>query len=173
MPAQIRSWFHISDLDRAVRAIDGIASPAINLTESDFQAIAGTFDVPEYFPDGKPNIRSMPTGHPDQANVFTPIGNQAQVLIAAETWLADDSCALMVKGMVSTGKRTLLPQLLKHIEAAGLTPQVVAPNARIARRYSSPQIGECTSIYQTLYSSKSSGTVKKSSGEGIAGAGGV
>ena len=54
VPPKIRSWFHVADMNNAVRTIDGIASASIDLLNADLETLVGTFDVPPYFPDGRP-----------------------------------------------------------------------------------------------------------------------
>jgi hypothetical protein len=58
VPAKIRSWFHVSDMLHAVRTIDSIASASIDLPNADLETLISTFDVPPYFPDGRPETRT-------------------------------------------------------------------------------------------------------------------
>lgn len=169
IPQQIKSWFHICDLTKAIRAIDGIASADIDLSLHELDLIANTFAAPEYFPDGKPVTKAISTNDSDLTEgEFTPIFFQKSVLKRAEDWLASDGCAFVLKGMSSTGKRTLLREILKRLEEKNKSPLLIAPNARIANKYTALGRGEFSSIYQVLYSKKSDGVVKKSNGVELA-----
>lgn len=169
IPQQIKSWFHICDLNKALRTIDGIASANTDLSVRELEAIAEAFAAPEYFPDGKPVIKSIVTKKDESsAHFFTPIGTQKVVLKKAEEWLDSDKCAFILKGMSSTGKRTLLRQILGQISNKSKSFLLLAPNARLAKKYSELGLGEFNSIYQVLYSNKSDGVVKKSTGVELA-----
>jgi len=64
VPAKIRSWFHVGDMAHVVRTIDAIASASIDLPNVDLEVLLGTFDVPPYFPDGRPETRTPPEPKP-------------------------------------------------------------------------------------------------------------
>lgn len=165
IPQQIQSWFHICDLNKAIRTIDAIASTEINLSPHDLDTIATVFSAPEYFPDGKPATNIIiPHRENSLDSLFTPIGSQQSVLEQANHWLKSDNCAFIIKGMSSTGKRTLLQQILKIANYNSKNVLLIAPNARLANKYNELKIGEFNSIYQVLYSNKSDGIVKKSNG---------
>jgi hypothetical protein len=165
IPQQIKSWFHICDLSKAIRTIDAIASAEIDLSEYELNTIAATFGTSEYFPDGKPVTRSidLSNGVPDN-NSFTPIDSQKLVLEQAVNWLSSDGCAFILKGMSSTGKKTLLQQIINIAKSKNKSLLLIAPNARLADKFTTPNSDEFKSIYQILYSNKSDGTVKKDNG---------
>jgi hypothetical protein len=101
IPQQIKSWFHVSYLNKAIRTIDAIASAEIDLSTYEIEAIADAFSAPEYFPDGQPVTRAISTGSSDSIdNLFTPIGSQKLVLQKAENWLDSDDCVFILKGFV-------------------------------------------------------------------------
>jgi hypothetical protein len=165
VPRQIKSWFHICDLNKAIRTIDAIASAEISLSSHELDLIADTFSAPEYFPDGKPVTRAIATKSNDSVeNLFTPIGSQKTVLDQANDWLSSDGCAFILKGMSSTGKRTLLQQFVSKAFDKNKSVLLIAPNARIANKYTVLGLGEFSSIYQVLYSNKSDGIIKKTNG---------
>jgi len=164
IPAQINSWFHICDLNHAIRNIDGIASTSIDLSTRELNEFVKTFDSPEYFPDGKPNTRQIQNSDAANEIDFQPLGSQKTAMLAVDKWLKDESCAVVIKGMSSTGKRTLLEQVLSKLGKSGESTLLIAPNARFAKQYTAFNLGEFTSIYQCLYSNKSEGVVKKSNG---------
>lgn len=169
IPQQIKSWFHICDFSKAIRTIDGIASAEIDMSLHELNTIADAFAAPEYFPDGKPVTRTISVDPESSFETeFTPIGLQKTVLEQAERWLTSDICALILKGMSSTGKRTLAREIIKRIENKNKSLLLLAPNARIAKKYTEMGFGEFNSIYQVLYSSKSDGVVKKSNGVELA-----
>lgn len=165
IPQQIKSWFHICDLTKAIRTIDGIASADINLSIHELDLIAGTLAAPEYFPDGKPVTKAISINNSDSSeSEFTPIDFQKSVLNQAENWLNSNSCVFVLKGMSSTGKRTILREILKRLKEQNKNTLLIAPNARLANKYTAMGLGEFSSIYQVLYSNKSDGVVKKSNG---------
>ena len=169
VPQQIKSWFHICDLDKALRTIDSIASAEIDLSNRDLALIVEAFDAPEYFPDGKPVTKKISLNEDDKSDIdFSPLGSQKKALDAANSWISSTNSALILKGMSSTGKRTLLSEILNLISAKNLSPLLIAPNARLAKKYTEMVGGEFTSIYQTLYSNKSDGVIKKSNGVELA-----
>lgn len=169
IPQQIRSWFHICDLSKAIRTIDGIASAEIDMSLHELNMISDAFAAPEYFPDGKPVTRAISVDSDTSFETeFTPIGFQKAALEQAERWLISDICALILKGMSSTGKRTIVREIIKRIENKNKSFLLLAPNSRIANKYTEMGLGEFKSIYQALYSSKSDGVVKKSNGVELA-----
>lgn len=169
IPQQIKSWFHVCDLNKALRTIDAIASAEIDLSSRELVSIADAFSVPEYFPDGKPVTKVITIAANDSVeNVFTPIGIQKAVLKQANDWLKSDHCSFILKGMSSSGKRTMLRQIVKSAIDKNKSLLLIAPNARLANKYTALGIGEFSSIYQVLYSNKSDGVVKKSNGVELA-----
>jgi len=169
IPQQIKSWFHVCDLNKAIRTIDAIASAEIDLSKKELDSIADAFTAPEYFPDGKPLTRVMSTNSDDSVdNLFTPIGSQKSILEQADNWLYSDACTFILKGMSSTGKKTLLHQIVNKIIDKNKSVLLIAPNARIANKYTALGWGEFNSIYQVLYSNISDGFVKKSNGVELA-----
>lgn len=169
VPQQIKSWFHVCDLSKAIRTIDAIASAEIDLSKYELDTIAVAFGAPEYSPDGKPATKAISTSDGDPAgNSFTPIGSQKLVLEQAENWLDSNVCAFVLKGMSSTGKRTLLQQIVNKANDKNKSILLIAPNARLANKYTTLGLGEFSSIYQVLYSNKSDGTIKKSNGVELA-----
>jgi len=154
LPVNISRWFHIADFSHVIRGIDAIVSREIDLPESDLRALVEAFDVPPYWPDGNPEVVSVGKSEEISETAINYTHAQQSALETCSAWLSDDdSVALIIEGMVSTGKRTLLKPLLDKISTSGSTPQLIAPNSRIAQRYI--QSGyECSSLYQLLYSNK-------------------
>lgn len=169
IPQQIKSWFHVSDLTKAIRTIDSIASNDIDLSLQELDLIAETFAAQEYFPDGKAITKTFLAANLDsRENKITPTSLQKAVLEKTEHWLASDGCTFVLKGMSSTGKKTLLKEYLKSWEDKNRSVLLIAPNARLANKYTAYGLGEFNSIYQVLYSNKSDGIVKKSNGVELA-----
>lgn len=168
IPQQIKSWFHVCDLSKSIRTVDGIASADIDLSLRELELFAKKVDAPEYFPDGTPPIRDIKKDSDTTNWPFRPIGAQKEAMFRANQWLESESCAFVLKGMSSTGKKTLLQELLKQFDEQGKSTLLIAPNARLAARYTSLGLGEFCSIYQALYSTKSDGVVKKSNGVELA-----
>ncbi len=167
VPAKIRSWFHVGDMLHAVRAIDGIVSASIDLTNADIEMLIGTFDVPPYFPDGRPETRTIASVSESDSPSFRWTEGQQQVLAWTTKWLEDDATALVVTGMVNTGKKTVLSEVMQQVERHGLTPVLLTPNGRIAQRYQLRGFEECHSVYTYLYSSQPDRIEKSSAGVGV------
>lgn len=164
IPHQIKSWFHVCDLSKAIRTVDSIASADINLSSKEIELFVTKVSAPEYFPDGKPALREIEKDIDLHAPKFTPVGLQKQALLRANEWAQTESSAFFLKGMSSTGKRTLLRGVIGHESISNKNTLLIAPNARLAAKYTSLGLGEFFSIYQILYSSKSDGMIRKSNG---------
>lgn len=167
VPAKIRSWFHVADMLHAARTIDEIASASIDLPNADIETLISTFDVPPYFPDGRPETRSIASISENDSPSFRWTEGQQQVLAWTTKWLEGDATALVVTGMVNTGKRTVLSEVIQQVERHGLTPVLLTPNGRIAQRYQLRGFEECHSVYTYLYSSQPNRIEKSSSGVGV------
>ena len=169
IPQQIKSWFHICDLTKAIRTIDGIASANIDLSQYELNLISDTLSAPEYFPDGRPATKVITINNSNSAEPDLDLtGAQKTILKRVDDWLNTESCAFVLKGMSSTGKRTLLKEILKRLEERNKSALLIAPNARLANKYTMLGLGEFNSIYKVLYSNKSDGVVKKSNGVELA-----
>lgn len=156
LPAPIRRWFHISDIDRVIRTIDEINSTEINLTNNEIITIIETLDVPIYLPHGSaPQTHSIPTDHSSSKHCLPSdklTNNQKDILSYAIEWLKnDDVSAFSIAGPHNSGKKTLLS--LIHKEMLQLKKNVIflAPNARIAQKYHEYGFRNICSIYQWLY----------------------
>jgi hypothetical protein len=167
VPAKIRSWFHVGDMLHAVRTIDSIASASIDLPNADLETLINTFDVPPYFPDGRPQTRIITATVESELPTIRWTEGQQRVLSETTKWLEEDATALIVTGMVSTGKRTVLAEVIQQVEQHGLTPVLLTPNGRIAQRYQLRGFDECHSVYTYLYSSQPDRIEKSSSGVGV------
>lgn len=167
IPQQIKSWFHVCDFDHVLRTIDGIASAEINLPIFDLEAFVEAFDAGEYFPDGKLKTKSLMSLQSDDGT-FTPLGAEENAFEQFYEWMKSDKNVYLLKGMVSTGKRTLLKQFVRYLEQQNQSAFLIAPNTRLAKKYTSLGIGEFVSIYQFLYSNVSDETIEKSNGVELA-----
>lgn len=167
VPAKIRSWFHVGDMPHAVRAVDSIASASIDLPNVDLETLISTFDVPPYFPDGRPKTRTIAAVAESESSSFRWTEGQQHVLTETTKWLEEDATALVITGMVNTGKRTVLAEVVQEVEQHGLTPILLTPNGRIAQRYQLRGFEECHSVYTYLYSSQPDRIEKSSSGVGV------
>jgi len=167
VPAKIRSWFHVGDMPHAVRAVDSIASASIDLPNADLETLISTFDVPPYFPDGRPETRTIAAVADSESTLFRWTEGQQQVLTETTKLLKEDTTALVITGMVNTGKRTVLAEVIQQVEQHGFTPVLLTPNGRIAQRYQLLGFEECHSVYTYLYSSQPNRIEKSSSGVGV------
>jgi hypothetical protein len=167
IPQQIKSWFHVCDFDHVLRTIDGIASAEINLPIFDIEAFVEAFGTDEYFPDGKLKTKNLMSLQTDDS-AFTHLGAEENALEQFYEWVKSDKNVYVLKGMVSTGKRTLLKQFVRYLEQQNQSMLLIAPNARLAKKYTSLGVGEFVSIYQFLYSNVSDETIQKSNGVELA-----
>ena len=157
LPGPVSRWFHITDIDRALRDIDAIVSKEINFTNIDIQTIIDRLNVPVYVPDGRPRTVSLDTDTelPEASIHWTK--EQLEALAQVDAWLSDDAhLAQIVKGPAHTGKRTLLQEALQRIVTAGYSPVLIAPNARLARTYNHQGFTDCQSVYSWLYAGRPS-----------------
>ncbi|QCS49809.1 hypothetical protein FEK30_10365 [Picosynechococcus sp. PCC 11901] len=92
---------------------------------------------------------------------------QKQVLAGTDKWLEDDSTALVITGMVNTGKKAVLAEVIRQVEQHGLTPILLMPNERIAQRYRLQGFEKCHSVYAYLYSSQPDRLEKIGSGADV------
>lgn len=157
LPAPLSRWFHVTDIDHCLRNVDAIVSKATDLPKSDIQIIIDRLNVPAYVPDGQPatvSLESEPEP-PIFATRWTP--EQQAALTEVDAWLSEDGYAVQIlKGAAHTGKRALQHEALKRIVSAGLSPIIIAPNARLANAYNSQGFSDCRSIYSWLYSGEPS-----------------
>ncbi|MBM7070662.1 NERD domain-containing protein [Shewanella sp. 202IG2-18] len=169
LPQQIRSWFHICDMQRALRTINGIASAAIDLSAKEMELLVEAFGTQEYFPDGRPSTKELASEQTSESSKpFSPIGSQKQAFRSIVDWVDSGQSALTLSGMVSTGKKTLLTETVKELQRLNKNFELIAPNARLAKKYTELGLGEFSSVYQWLYSSKSDGVITKSNGVELA-----
>ena len=167
VPPKIRGWFHVGDMAHAVRTIDGIVSASIDLPNADLETLISAFDVPPYFPDGRPETRTIASVSECGSPSLCWTEGQQQVLAETTKWLEGDATALVITGMVNTGKRTVLAEVIQQVERHGLMPVLLTPNGRIAQRYQMRGFEECHSVYTFLYSSQPDRIEKSSSGVGV------
>ena len=157
LPGPVSRWFHITDIDHLLRDVEAIVSKVINLAEGDIQIIIDRLNVPAYVPDGQPGTVSLESDPepPIFATRWTP--EQQAALTQVDKWLSDDGYTVQIlKGAAHTGKRTLQHEALKQIVSAGLSPVIIAPNARLANAYNSQGFSDCRSIYTWLYAGRPS-----------------
>lgn len=167
IPPKIRSWFHIGDMLHAVRTVDSIASASINLPSTDLEILINELDVPLYFPDGHPEVRTIKEALPEGGRTIHWTEGQKKVLADVSDWLEGDTTAFVITGMVNTGKRTVLDPIIESVQRQGLSPLLLAPNGRIAQRYQLHGFEECYSIYTLLYNGQPDRIEKNSSGVGV------
>ncbi|MDP5133568.1 MAG: NERD domain-containing protein [Paraglaciecola sp.] len=163
LPTSVKSWFHVTDITHALRTIDAIASSAISLSAGEIETMATAFGVNEYFPDGQPLMRSLADSDNNRLSLSL-LASQQRALDKMTGWLDCDNAIFSLKGMVSTGKKSLLPFIIDAAKQRNLTPLLLAPNTRLAARYTNLGAGEFISIYQALYSKTTDGSVKNNKG---------
>jgi hypothetical protein len=150
---KIGSWFYVTDLDRCVELLGSLASPQIQVSAEQVDAIVAALGVQEYRPR-RSRSRVVPVdGPPDiiaPSVVLTE--RQREVLDAIVRFLeAPERKSLSVLGMTHTGKTTLLSEALRELGRTGRQAIVLTPNTRIARRLTSQGVLACTSIYTHMY----------------------
>lgn len=161
MPAQIHSslghnittWFHVTDLDHVVEKLAMLASPQINIDDTQAKSIVDALGVREYEPvRGRWRIRSVDLATADDIREFRPTERQQEALRFIEQFLRDpDSKLLSILGMTSTGKTSLLLETARKVEELGRQWVILAPNARIAKSLSELGGPTCASIYTHLF----------------------
>ena len=155
LPGPLSRWFHITDIERALRDVDAIVSREINFTDGDIQTIIKQLNVPSYLPAGRPETVSLETDLALSETTIHWTKEQLGALAQIDAWLSDDAhIAQIIKGPANTGKRTLLHEGLKRIVAAGYSPVLIAPNARLARAYNHQGFTDCQSVYSWLYAGR-------------------
>lgn len=153
----VSRWFHIGDMEHAVRDIDAIVSNAINLTSCDIQAVLESLNVPAYFPDGQPAVVDLKPEFEPPVDVIRWASEQQAALIQVDQWLAGEAGLVqIIQGAAHTGKRTVLVEALRRIVNAGLSPVLIAPNARISNVYKDLGFADCQSVYSWLYAGRPS-----------------
>ncbi len=157
LPHNISRWFHIVEMEKAIRMLDAIVSPAISLPEADIHMLIELLDVPPYFPDG--HAIEMPFGVIEaEAEIETPLNiEQSKAIIAIEDWLESTKVKVFsLAGAFYTGKSKLLKATVKRIIQHDKSPVYLAPNARIANLYKQRGFTDTQSIYSWLYTSNPS-----------------
>ncbi len=157
LPGPVSRWFHIGDMEHAVRDIGAIGSNSIHLTSGDIQAVLDRLNVPAYFPDGQPRVVDLtPIQEVDGKEVHWTSQQQA-ALIQVDQWLAGEAeLAHIIQGAAHTGKRTVLLEAIQRLVRSGLSPILIAPNARLANAYKELGFTDCQSIYSWLYAGRPS-----------------
>lgn len=87
VPPKIRSWFHVGDMLHAVRTVDSIASASIDLPSNDLEILINAFDVPPYFPDGHPEVRTIREAKTEGGRTIHWTEGQKKVLTDTSDWL--------------------------------------------------------------------------------------
>ena len=152
LPHNISRWFHIVEMEKSVRILDAIVSPAISLPEADLNMIIGRLDVPSYFPDGCAIETPFDVTKAD-ADIETPLNiEQSKAIVAIEDWLESTKRKVFsLAGAFYTGKSKLLKVTALRIIQHGKSPVYLAPNARIANLYKRRGFPDTQSIYSWLY----------------------
>lgn len=150
LPPNIERWFHVVDFDHTIERLSQITSREIGLSNRDLEYIAKTLSIPEYTPIGSA-VKAVTSPETVINTSDSELPKSLQVAISQiETFLQSSERILIITGMIGTG----LEQLLKAIVAKALVQRrnssVLAPNRRIASRYS---VG-ADSIYNHIYSGK-------------------
>jgi hypothetical protein len=141
----VNSWFRVSSFDACIRQLEEFASPDINLTDADLEAIVSHLGASPYVLPGSPTFAAVSA---DVASDVSQLPSMLQdALHSIDTFLDSEDSVLMVSGMIGTGLPLLIPEIKRQIESRGLTSTISARNARIAAKYGDV----AQSLYQTLY----------------------
>lgn len=156
LPAKVRSWFHVTDLEHCTGLLDALASPELRLSQNEADAIIRLLGVtehrwmryrPQLLPIGgnEPTLQHLPMRHP-------LMEHQCEVLQGVRSFLSSDTDSSMtILGMKSTGKSRLHVEAIKEIKEHGLEPIPLASNRRLALTASVKWNIGITSIYHHLY----------------------
>ncbi len=157
LPGPVSRWFHISDMEHVARDIEAVVSNAINLTHVDMHALLTRLNVPGYSPDGQPTVVNLTPEAIESDDKIRWTSEQQTALNRLNAWLSgEEYLAQIIQGAAHTGKRMVLLEALRKVVAAGLSPVLIAPNARLANAYKALGFTDCQSIYSWLYAGRPS-----------------
>lgn len=146
LPPKIAPWFDAVDIDHCVRSLSQVASPQINLTEEEMEAIPRALGLDQYVPAsiGVP-IQEKPWR---ESHVLEIPEALRPTLTELTDILADGHMkTCVIKGMMGTGIATLAASVAADVRSSGRGVQVLAPNRRLAERSSL----HASSIYSYIY----------------------
>jgi hypothetical protein len=152
IPRTIASWLHVVGMDHAVAGLAQIASPQIDLSAEDLDAIARLLAVPAYTPVG--SVLKAPTSRDQAAGIATadlPDCLEAPMSRIAE-FMRSGERILLVTGMMGTGADILLKAVVRQAQDDGRSCVALAPNRRMASRYRFEADVEADSVYSHMYS---------------------
>jgi hypothetical protein len=157
LPGAVSRWFHIGDMEHVVRDVEAIVSNAINLTGDDVHTLLARLNVPAYSPDGQPKVVDLTPEEIESDDKIRWTSEQQSALKQLSVWLSGEEYLVqIIQGAAHTGKRTVLREALRKVVTAGLSPVLIAPNARVANAYKGLGFTDCQSIYSWLYAGRPS-----------------
>lgn len=151
IPGSIKPWFHVSDMERAVRDIEAIVSRELLLSAAHMNRFVAQLGLAPFVPAGELNTRILRKPRRQDAPSEPPLSpHQLAALAAFHAWLKGREGVFRLLGMASTGKRYLLPHLVNVMQSEGLEVVLLAPSARLSDNYANSPV-EPVSIYTWVY----------------------
>jgi len=150
LPERVRSWFHVTDLDRCTALLSALASPQLNIHRDEAERIIQSLGVQQIaWASARPQVRDLAQGVPTKASRPPLTAHQQDALAALRCFLENDDIATFsVLGMTSTGKSRLLAEVAEEAQRIGKPVVVLQPNRRLADGADV----HANSIYSHLYS---------------------
>ena len=152
----ISRWFHVADMQSAIRTIDAIVSSEISFSDTDVDLMLAKLDVPAYYPDGQSIEVPIPNfTDKDHSSSILLNSEQTKAFVDIKDWVANTRTkVLALSGAFYTGKTNVLEAALVEFVRAGKTMVFLAPNSRIANRYKARGFSDVKSIYSWLYAGR-------------------
>ena len=154
LPGKVASWFHVADYPKGIEWLTQLASPGINLGRADQDQIIAALNVVSYqLADDKLRIREVP-GEADmnfEPGISWTAGQRGALNQIERMLRSEEPQAMLVTGMASTGKTSLINALAKLAADADREVIGLAPNAPLANIVANETGQEFRSIYGHIY----------------------
>lgn len=154
LPGKVASWFRVFDYPRGIEWLTQLASPGISLSRADQDQIISALNVVSYqLPNDKLRIREVP-GESDvnfEQRISWTAGQRSALNQIERMLRSTEPQAMMVTGMVATGKTSLINALTKLAVDADREVIGLAPNAPLASIVANDAGQEFRSIYGHIY----------------------
>ena len=154
LPPKLASWFHVVDFDNVIQRLSEIASPKLSVTPELQAGIVKALNVPGYqHPGDHQKIIEVPGVEAPYSPALDWTPDQAEALQQVERLLQNEKPeVLLVSGMSSTGKSTLLGRIQEIVRGEGRDLVPLAPNAGIAGLLHRSSGIEFRSVFSHVYS---------------------
>ena len=154
VPGNIASWFNVGDFSTGFDWLTHLASPSINITRSQQRQIVQALNLSVYEAPSR-NIKSTQLiSEPVVNHEFSlqlTLDQQEALRLVEQLLNSDTQKALLLSGMVSTGKTTLISKIGEIVSQAELKLVCLAPNAVFANTLEFQTDTEFLSIYGHIY----------------------